>query len=255
MSDLVITQQMVFSGVPYERPVRPRPTDDRLMSQALVASLLLHAFILCGGIFGYWFCVSAPAVGPREFDVTLIELTANETVLPPPQLPVQEPKARAVIPPPIEQKVPAPQPKREESRVKPKDAAKVTTESKPQPTSPGATSPSATTGAASLGGGHESIQKARVSYHHMVATLLAKSKRYPERAVRGRITGSGALRITISSTGNVESVEVIESTQSTVLDEELLRMVDRAAPFPAFPAEMSQGDVTLVVPVSFRLEQ
>jgi protein TonB len=89
----------------------------------------------------------------------------------------------------------------------------------------------------------------------MVATLLAKSKRYPERAVRGRITGSGSLRITISSTGNVERVEVVESTQSTVLDEELLRMVGRAAPFPAFPADMSHGDVTIVVPVSFRLEQ
>ena len=48
---------------------------------------------------------------------------------------------------------------------------------------------------------------------------------------------------------------MVESTQATVLDDELLRMVDRAAPFPTFPAEMSQGDVTLVVPVSFRLEQ
>jgi protein TonB len=89
----------------------------------------------------------------------------------------------------------------------------------------------------------------------MVATLLAKSKRYPERAVRGRVTGSGALRITISSSGDVHRVEVIESTQSTVLDDELLRMVERAAPFPDFPAGMSQGDVTLVVPVAFRLEQ
>lgn len=255
MSDLVITQQMVFSGVQYERPVRPRPTEDHLMSRALVASLLLHAFVLCGGILGYWFCVSAPAVGPREFDVTLVELTANETVLPPPQLPVQEPKARAVIPPPVELKIPAPQPKREEPRVTVKDPAKVKAESKPQPRNSGATSPSATTSSASLGGGNESVQKARVSYHHMVATLLAKSKRYPERAVRGRITGSGALRITISSAGNVERVEVVESTQSSVLDDELLRMVDRAAPFPTFPAEMSQGDVTLVVPVSFRLEQ
>lgn len=255
MSDLVITQQMVFSGVQYERPVRPRPAEDSLMSRALVASVLLHVVFLCGGVLGYWFCVSAPAVGPREFDVTLVELTANETLLPPPQLPVQEPKARAVILPPVEPKAPALQPKREEPRVTVKDAAKVKTESKPQPTNSGATSPSATTTSASLGGGQESVQKARVSYHHMVATLLAKSKRYPERAVRGRVTGSGALRITISSSGDVHRVEVIESTQSTVLDDELLRMVERAAPFPDFPAGMSQGDVTLVVPVAFRLEQ
>lgn len=255
MSDLVITQQMVFSGVQYERPVRPRPAEDSLMSRALVASVLLHAFLLCGGLLAYWLCVSAPTVGPREFDVTLVELTANETVLPPPQLPAQEPKARAVIPPPVEHKAPAPQPKREEPRITVKDAAKVKTESKPQPTQNSATGPFASTSSASLSGGNESAQKARVSYHHMVATLLAKSKRYPERAVRGRVTGSGALRITISSTGDVQRVEVIESTQSTVLDDELLRMVERAAPFPDFPAGMSQGDVTLVVPVAFRLEQ
>jgi TonB family protein len=255
VSELALAQQMVFSGVEYERPVRPRPTEDRLMSRALVASVLLHVLFLCGGVLGYWFCVSAPAVGPREFDVTLVELTANETVLPPPQLPVQEPKARAVIPPPVEHKAPAPQPKREEPRVTVKDAAKVKAESKPQPTQNSAMGPSAPTSSASLSGGNESVQKARVSYHHMVATLLAKSKRYPERAVRGRVTGSGALRITIASTGDVQRVEVIESTQSTVLDDELLRMVERASPFPDFPAGMSQGDVTLVVPVAFRLEQ
>lgn len=254
MSDLVITQQMVFSGVQYERPVRPRLADDHLMSRALVASLLLHALVLCGGILGYWFCASASAVGPREFDVTLVELTANETVLPPPQLPVQEQKARAVIPPPVEHKIPAPQPKREESRITVKDAAQVKPESKPQSTTIGVTEAAVTTRSALISGGNESLQRARVSYQQMVANLLAKSKRYPERAIRGRMTGSGALRITISSTGSVARVEVVQSTESTVLDDELLRMVDRAAPFPPFAAEMPRSDLTIVVPVSFRLE-
>ena len=88
----------------------------------------------------------------------------------------------------------------------------------------------------------------------MVATLLAKAKRYPERAVRAHVVGSGALRLTLSSKGDVEKVEVATSTQSNILDDELLRMVERAAPFPSFPSEMTQSDVTMLVPVSFRLE-
>jgi protein TonB len=89
----------------------------------------------------------------------------------------------------------------------------------------------------------------------MVATLLAKAKRYPERAVRGHVTGSGAVRLTITSSGSVKSVGVSTSTQSSILDDELLRMVERAAPFPTFPSAMSQSEVTLLVPVSFRLER
>jgi protein TonB len=88
----------------------------------------------------------------------------------------------------------------------------------------------------------------------MVATLLAKAKRYPERAVRGHVTGSGAVRLTILSDGSVKHVGVATSTQSSLLDEELFRMVERAAPFPSFPSEMQQSDVTVLVPVSFRLE-
>lgn len=255
MSDLVITQEMMFSEVRHERQARPRAAEEHLMSRALVLSLLLHAFIMCGGFIGYWFFGSAPAVGPREFDVTLVELTANETVLPPPQLPVQEPKARAVVPPPVEQKAPAPPPKREEPQITAREAAKAKTESKPQTANLRSAAAAVTTSAPSIGGGNESSQRARVSYHHMVATLLAKSKRYPERAIRGRITGSGSLRITISSTGSVARVEVVESTESPVLDDELLRMVDRAAPFPPFAAEMPHSDLTIVVPVSFRLER
>jgi len=255
LSDVAIAQQLVFSVAPYERHTQPRSREEALMGQALAVSILLHFMILCGGLFAYWATASAPVVGPRAIDVSLVELSALETALPPPQLPPQEPKARAVIPPPEDRTVSSVQPKKQEKRIELKDAVKVRGEQTPRSADQGAPPQSPVASAASIGGGNEVTQKARISYHHMVATLLAKAKRYPERAVRGHVTGSGAVRLTITSSGSVKSVGVSTSTQSSILDDELLRMVERAAPFPTFPSAMSQSEVTLLVPVSFRLER
>jgi protein TonB len=245
---------MAFSVASGDRSAPPCPRDEQLMSKALAVSLLLHAIVLCGGIFAYWFTLPAPVVGPRAIDVTLVELSAFDTVLPPPQLPPQEPKARAIIPQPLTKAVEQVQQKKEEKRIEVKEAPKVKREVPPTSQEQRVASASLTTRGPSVGGGNEVTQKARVSYHHMVATLLAKAKRYPDRAVRGRVTGSGAVRLTILSSGAVERVEVATSTTSSILDDELLRMVERAAPFPSFPTDMNRSDVTLLVPVSFRLE-
>jgi len=254
LSDLVITPHMTFSVAPYERPAPPHSRDEGLMGTALMVSLLLHLLLLCGGALAYWLTVPAPVVGPRAIDVTLVELSAFDTVLPPPQLPHQEPKARAVIPPPEEQRVERTQQRKQESLRKARDTVVVKREPQPQTSDATNAASAATNSAATIGGGNEATHKARVSYHHMVATLLAQAKRYPERAVRSHVTGSGSVRLTIVASGAVEKVEVATSTQSNVLDDELLRMVDRAAPFPSFPSEMNQSEVTLLVPVSFRLE-
>ncbi len=254
MSDVAIAQQMVFSVAPYERHEPLRSGDDRLLNRALAVSLVLHLAILCGGIFTYWFTLPAPVVGPRAIDVELVELSAFDTALPPPHLPPQEPKARAVIPPPVEPSVQSVRAKPVEKRVEVKDTVKVKRDVERHDNEQGGATQSPTVNAASIGGGNDATQKARISYHHMVATLLAKAKRYPERAVRARVTGSGAVRLTISSVGVVTNVEVATSTQSTLLDEELVRMVERAAPFPSIPSDMGQSEVTLLVPVSFRLE-
>lgn len=254
MSDLAIAPQMVFSVAQYEREAQPRPRDERLMGKALIVSLVIHLLILCGGALAYWLTIPAPVVGPRAIDVTLVELSAFDTVLPPPQLPHQEPKARAVIPPPRERETEKAPPKREESKIQVKDTVKMKRDSQPQTSDATNSAPAVTSSTASIGGGNEVTQKARVSYQHMVATLLAKAKRYPERAVRSHVTGSGTVRLTITASGSVEKVEVATSTESNILDDELLRMVERAAPFPNFPSDMNQSDVTLLVPVSFRLE-
>ena len=97
-------------------------------------------------------------------------------------------------------------------------------------------------------------EPARISYQDMVTTLIARAKRYPEHALRRHTTGDGIIRIKISSGGSLTDLEIIRSTDSPILDEELKDMVHRAAPFPAFPNDLRKNSLALTVPVSFQLK-
>ena len=97
-------------------------------------------------------------------------------------------------------------------------------------------------------------EPARISYQDMVTTLIARAKRYPEHALRRHTTGDGIIRIKISSGGSLTDLEILRSTDSPILDEELKDMVHRAAPFPAFPNDLRKNSLALTVPVSFQLK-
>jgi TonB family protein len=68
------------------------------------------------------------------------------------------------------------------------------------------------------------------------------------------MTGEGAIRLEISSDGSLSNVEILRSTETQILDEELKAMAERAAPFPAFPSDLRKNKLALVVPIAFRLE-
>lgn len=99
-----------------------------------------------------------------------------------------------------------------------------------------------------------SLEQARISYQDMVATLIARAKRYPERALKRRMSGEGSIRLEISSDGSLANVEILRSTETQILDEELKAMAERAAPFPAFPNDLRKNKLALIVPIAFRLE-
>jgi len=223
------------------------------MAKAFLMSGVAHVTLALGLIAGPLWFADAPPAAPLTIDVSIVDISELETVVPPLAAPVNhEPKARAIIPekPKVEPVKRVEKPKETESKV-----AERVIEKRDPPSNPVASeSPMTAPAAAQQGGGVDAVQKARVSYRDMVASKLARAKRYPERAVRGRITGRGVVRLTIDSSGAVVTADVAESTQSEVLDDELIRMVDRAGPFDPFPGSMTQEQLTLVVPVAFRLE-
>lgn len=223
------------------------------MAGALLASGLAHLLVVVALWFAPRFWSSAPATSPLIIDVSVVDVTELETVVPAAKVGLSD-DARAsadlsraeMI---SEGKLEHDQPKPKPQPAKARESRKVE-----QPQSHPAVEMPAR-GDALVGGGSEAIERARVNYRDLIAAKLARSKRYPERAARNEVTGRGVLQLTLDSSGGVRDVSVTESTQARILDDEMLKMVERAAPFPPFPAEMQQQQISLVVPVSFRLER
>ncbi len=222
------------------------------MARAMLASGTAHLVVAAALVFGPLLFESSPQARPLTIDVSIVDISELETVMPPAVVGrSDDPKARPRIPDLVEAMARKAAPPKPKEFVK--DAsAPVSKKAAPSTESVAAVAPPV--GESTIGGGSEVVDKVRVSYRDMVAAKLARAKRYPERAVRNMITGRGSIRLKIDARGEVVSADIAESTQSDLLDDELLRMVGRAAPFPVFPEGMKQTELSLLVPVSFRLE-
>jgi protein TonB len=227
----------------------------------------------------------------NSFDISLIPLSALETHLPrgvpvPPQTPLE---LQATTPPQSKPVAAAPEhaPKKVASRVAPSlpklqkrvrpkvdnetSSAKARSDmlarekslrtnsaanpaaNSSAPLDATSSQPSAPQPFGIANGDATSLEQARISYQDMVAKQLARSKRYPERALIRRKTGEGSIRLEISADGSVSQMTILRSTNTPILDDELLAMVKRASPFPAFPRDLRKDRVAFVIPVEFRL--
>lgn len=255
-----------------------------LFKRSMVLSTILHVALLVSTVSFSLVPHQLPAViatpVDHALDVSMIPISALDTLLPR-GAPVPPPSAAPL--PSVEQPEPARAPAKPEPPAIPaprkrplQEVRKESTKNpiKPQPSAPSSLSAQSSeppvvaesTGSASSAASASSqpfgvpdgeaipFERARISYQDVVATRLARVKRYPERAVRRRMTGEGAIRLEISSDGSVAAVQIIRSTNTPILDEELRAMVDRAAPFPAFPRDLRKNRLALIVPITFRLE-
>lgn len=243
------------------RPLVVREEEGPSFGRSVLISGGLH---LLAALLLFIASQSSPSAEPEvpiyDIDLSMVELTAFETELPkqrvgaPEPAPVAQPPQERPSPPTERPEISLKSKKvvqRKENRDVQEKNSSTTISDQLRPTA--SASRSGVVGEA-VGGGDGVSGKARISYHDMVAVKLARAKRYPERALRKQITGAGVLKVKIAPVGEVMSVEIVESTQSPILDEELQRMVARAAPFPAFPPGLNDSNVVLVVPVSFRIE-
>ncbi len=240
-------------------------TDDsgRLLTRSTLLSVALHLGLAAIALaINYW--PRSEVVGtPVEevLDVTIIPLSALDTVLPqgapvPPQQSVTEPMQSEP------KKLEAPKPKEEPAKKvvmsKTLSPRSRTSESSEKSRAQDSGAPTTSTNTAQqfgvANGDAISLEQARISYQDMVATLLARAKRYPERALKRRMTGEGSIRLEITPDGSLADFQIIRSTETPILDDELRAMVERAAPFPAFPSDLRKNRLALVVPVAFRIE-
>lgn len=94
---------------------------------------------------------------------------------------------------------------------------------------------------------------ALLSYQQRLLAHLERHKRYPYSAKRRRMEGVALLRFQMNRDGQVLSYSLQEGSGHQDLDKEVLAMIKRAGPLPAFPAVITARELELVVPVEFFL--
>ncbi len=79
-----------------------------------------------------------------------------------------------------------------------------------------------------------------------IRDAIQRELTYPPLARKRRLEGTVVAGFTIDSRGEPHEIEIVESSGFSVLDREVVKIIERAAPYPYIPERVE-------VPVSFRL--
>jgi protein TonB len=204
--------------------------------------------------------MSPPAAPPSPKDAEMGPV--QEEVAPPPEPQVMEvtpPEPIIEPPPPVPMESPivlTPEPPKpqeiEKPKEKPPEPKKVEPKKKPvQRTTAGPRSERAADQMSAPSAGASGA--AMADWRSMVVSKLQSAKRYPSGSESRREQGVVTISFTLSRSGAVLSRSIARSSGYPELDQEVLSMVQRAAPFPPFPAGMNQASQHLTAPVRFSL--
>jgi periplasmic protein TonB len=92
---------------------------------------------------------------------------------------------------------------------------------------------------------------ALVSWRGRLGAHVQRFKRIPAEAIERRLHGTTVVRFAVDRTGAVLWAVIVHSSGVAVLDQESVRLLSRAAPLPAAPANVSGAHFTFEVPVRF----
>jgi TonB family protein len=90
-----------------------------------------------------------------------------------------------------------------------------------------------------------------VSYFTKVKQLIEAQWEYPELALRYGLQGKLALEFTIGSYGQLERARIVRSSGSQLLDDEALRAIKAAAPFPPIPSWIKPNPLSIVAAMEY----
>lgn len=93
------------------------------------------------------------------------------------------------------------------------------------------------------------------SYYALIAVTLAKHKRYPKYARTKGQEGTVLLSFTVLSSGLVKNIKIKQSSGYRQLDRAVKKMVKEASPLPPFPAQQSEQEIIITIPIVFKLNQ
>jgi protein TonB len=96
--------------------------------------------------------------------------------------------------------------------------------------------------------------RAQASWHNSLVAHINRYKRYPADARAHSMEGAVTVEFTLDPSGQVLSSRIVDSSGSTVLDEEAMALLKRAAPLPAPPAHLSPDGLYLTLPIEFTMK-
>jgi periplasmic protein TonB len=82
---------------------------------------------------------------------------------------------------------------------------------------------------------------------------LQQYKRYPSGSQAKREQGVVLLSFSVDRNGRVLTRRIVQGSGHADLDQEVMEMIMRAQPLPAFPPSMTQAKLDLTVPIRFSL--
>jgi periplasmic protein TonB len=91
------------------------------------------------------------------------------------------------------------------------------------------------------------------SWQSSLVRHLQRYKRYPGDAQARSEQGVVVLSFSVDRTGHVLTHRIARSSGFADLDAEVMAMIQRAEPLPAFPASMTEPQLDLTVPIRFSL--
>jgi len=91
------------------------------------------------------------------------------------------------------------------------------------------------------------------SWQTLLVKHLQQFKNYPSAARARNEQGVARLAFSIDRNGRVLSRHILTSSGYADLDNEVMALIERAQPLPAFPPSMTQVQLDLTVPIRFSL--
>ncbi|MGH7034762.1 MAG: energy transducer TonB family protein [Stellaceae bacterium] len=219
-------------------------------SASLAIVLALHALVAV--LLLNWHVALPPAAAVQS--VAMIDLQP----LPAPPQPAIEPPRPKVQPEIVKPVEPTPEPK-PKPVVKPKPKPRphpVVEHPVPVPIPAPAPVPSAPAPQAAAPLPPQTAPQpsnAMPSFRDRLAAYLARYKRYPHAAqVRGE-QGVVLVAFVLDRQGGVSGAHIEHSSGHSLLDEEVLSLLQRAAPLPPIPLEIAGARLDITVPIAFTL--
>ena len=99
----------------------------------------------------------------------------------------------------------------------------------------------------------DAMRARELNYYASLMAWLNRKKTYPAEARKARQQGVVSVRFTIDRNGNVISAGIKKGSGFALLDDETLKLMQRASPLPAIPDSLKKQQLTISLPVEYSL--